>query len=140
MGAGPRPVIEDALRKLGVETRLSAGVASLDESGVTLSSGEHIETETVIWAAGMRAAPLTAQIPAERDNFGRLLVDRALRVRRRSTRSTPSGSIRRRPSAPRRSRRQIRSVSPISERPTSIHRVFHAGSATYPDRTKELSK
>jgi len=80
MGEGPRPVIEDALRKVGVETRLGAGVASLDESGVTLTSGEHIETETVIWAAGIRAAPLTQQIPAERDNFGRLLVDRDLRV------------------------------------------------------------
>lgn len=80
MGAGPRPIIQDALRKLGVETRLGVGVASLDKSGVTLSSGEHIECETVIWAAGMRAAPLTAQIPAERDQFGRLLVDRDLRV------------------------------------------------------------
>ena len=80
MGEGPRPVIEDALRKLGVETRLGTGVASLDTSGVTLSSGEHIETETVVWAAGIRAAPLTAQIPAERDNFGRLLVDRNLCV------------------------------------------------------------
>jgi NADH dehydrogenase len=80
MGEGPRPVIEDALRKLGVETRLGAGVASLDESGVTLSNGERIEAETVIWAAGIRAAPLTQQIPAERDNFGRLLVDRDLRV------------------------------------------------------------
>jgi NADH dehydrogenase len=80
MGAGPRPVIEDALRKLGVETRLGVGVAVLDKSGVTLSDGERIEAETVIWAAGMRAAPLTAQIPAERDNFGRLLVDRDLRV------------------------------------------------------------
>lgn len=80
MGAGPRPVIQDALRKLRVETRLGVGVASLDKSGVTLSSGEHIECETVIWAAGMRAAPLTAQIPAERDQFGRLLVDRDLRV------------------------------------------------------------
>lgn len=80
MGAGPRPIIQDALRKLGIETRLGVGVASLDNSGVTLSSGEHIECETVIWAAGMRAAPLTAQIPAERDQFGRLLVDRDLRV------------------------------------------------------------
>jgi NADH dehydrogenase len=80
MGAGPRPLIEEALRKVGVETRLGAGVASLDKSGVTLSSSEHIEAETVIWAAGMRAAPLTQQIPAERDNFGRLLVDRELRV------------------------------------------------------------
>lgn len=80
MGAGARPIIEEALRKVGVETRLGAGVAALDESGVTLSSGEHIETETVIWAAGIRAAPLTGQIPAERDNFGRLLVDRCLQV------------------------------------------------------------
>jgi len=80
MGPGPRPVIEDALRKLGVETRLGAGVAALDKSGITLSDGERIESETVIWAAGMRAVPLTAQIPAERDNFGRLLVDRDLRV------------------------------------------------------------
>jgi NADH dehydrogenase len=80
MGPGPRPVIEEALRKLGVETRIGAGVASLDESGVTLSSGEHIETHTVIWAAGIRAAPMTAQIPAERDSFGRLLVDRCLHV------------------------------------------------------------
>ncbi|SEI14109.1 NAD(P)/FAD-dependent oxidoreductase [Tardiphaga sp. OK245] len=80
MGEGPRPIIEEALRKLGVETRLGAGVASLDASGITLSDGERIETETVIWAAGIRAAPLTTQIPAERDNFGRLLVDRDLRV------------------------------------------------------------
>jgi NADH dehydrogenase len=80
MGEGPRPVIEDALRKLGVEAKLGAGVASLDKSGVTLSDGERIEAETVIWAAGFRAAPLTAQIRAERDNFGRLLVDRDLRV------------------------------------------------------------
>ena len=80
MGAGPRPVIENALRELGVETRVGAGVASLDETGVTLSNGEHIETETVVWAAGIRAAPLTQQISAERDNFGRLLVDQDLRV------------------------------------------------------------
>lgn len=80
MGEGPRPIIEEALRKLGVETRLGAGVASLDASGITLSDGERIETETVIWAAGIRAAPLTTQIAAERDSFGRLLVDRDLRV------------------------------------------------------------
>ncbi|MBH5402532.1 NAD(P)/FAD-dependent oxidoreductase [Bradyrhizobium sp. CNPSo 4010] len=80
MGAGPRPIIEEALSKLGIETRLGVGVASLDKSGVTLSNGEQIECETVIWAAGMRAAPLTAEIPAERDRFGRLLVDRELRV------------------------------------------------------------
>jgi NADH dehydrogenase len=80
MGADPRPIIEDALRGLGVETRLGVGVAALDETGATLTNAERIESATVIWAAGMRAAPLTAQIPAERDKFGRLLVDRDLRV------------------------------------------------------------
>ncbi len=80
MGAGPRPIIEEALHKVGVETRLGAGVAALDKSGVTLTSGERIESATVIWAAGMRANPLTTRIPAERDNFGRLLVDNCLRV------------------------------------------------------------
>ncbi len=91
MGEGPRPVIEDALRKLGVETRLGAGVASLDKSGVTLSNGEHIETETVIWAAGMRAAPLTAansrrsrqfRPAAGRPRFARAVGARRLRHRR----------------------------------------------------------
>ena len=91
MGEGPRPVIEDALRKLGVETRLGAGVASLDASGVTLSNGEHIETETVIWAAGIRAAPLTAADPrrarqfrpaAGRSRFARAGGRRRLRHRR----------------------------------------------------------
>ncbi len=80
MGSGPRPVIEDALRKLGVETRLGVGVEALDKNGVMLTSGERIESATVIWAAGIRAAPLTAQVPAERDNVGRLIVDRDLRV------------------------------------------------------------
>lgn len=80
MGEAARPIIADALKQIGVETRLGVGVASIDQSGVTLSDGERIATGTVIWAAGMRAAPITAQIPAERDNFGRLLVDRDLRV------------------------------------------------------------
>lgn len=80
MGPGPRPIIERALGELGIETRLGAGVEALDETGVTLASGEHIAAATVVWAAGMRAAPLTAQIPGQRDGFGRLLVDRELRV------------------------------------------------------------
>jgi NADH dehydrogenase len=80
MGAEPRPIIEAALREGGIETRLGVGVTALDDTGVALSDGTHIDSATVIWAAGLRAAPLTAQVPGERDNFGRLLVDRALRV------------------------------------------------------------
>jgi NADH:ubiquinone reductase (H+-translocating) len=79
-GDNPRPVIATAIHDAGVETILGVGVTSLDESGVTLSNGERIESATVIWTAGMRASPLTAQIPAPRDNLGRLIVDPDLRV------------------------------------------------------------
>lgn len=80
MGAEPRPFIEERLRALGVETRMNVGIAALDENGVTLGNGERIETSTVIWSAGMRASPLTAQLPAERDNLGRIIVEPDLRV------------------------------------------------------------
>ena len=80
MGPAPRPLIEKALREARVETRLGVGVSALSESGVTLSDGQSIESATVIWTAGFRASPLTAQVPAERDRSGRLVVDRNLRV------------------------------------------------------------
>lgn len=80
MGDDSRPVIESALNRLGIDTRLGVGVASLDGSGVTLTNGKRIDAATVVWAAGMRAAPMTAQVPGERDHLGRLLVDRDLRV------------------------------------------------------------
>jgi NADH dehydrogenase len=81
MAPNPRPLIEQALRAEGVETRLGVGVAELDESRVTLSDGQVIESATVIWAAGMRANPLTEQFrAAERDRSGRRVADRNLRV------------------------------------------------------------
>ncbi|MBW9064812.1 NAD(P)/FAD-dependent oxidoreductase [Rhizobium herbae] len=80
MGTDPRPFIEERLRALGVETRLNVGIGALDENGVTLGNGERIETSTVIWSAGMRASPLTAQLPADRDNLGRVIVEPDLRV------------------------------------------------------------
>jgi NADH dehydrogenase len=80
MGPAPRPLIEKALREAGVETRLGVGVAALNENGVTLSDKQFIESATVVWAGGFRANPLTAQIPAERDRSGRLIVDRNLRM------------------------------------------------------------
>jgi NADH:quinone reductase (non-electrogenic) len=79
-GDNPRPVIAKAIREAGVETILGVGVTAVDECGVTLSTGERIESATVIWTAGMRASPLTTQISAPRDNLSRLVVDRDLRV------------------------------------------------------------
>lgn len=80
MGEMPRPYIEQRLRDLGIETLMNLGIAGLDEHGVTLSDGSRIETSTVIWSAGMRASALTAQLPGERDNLGRVIVDPDLRV------------------------------------------------------------
>lgn len=80
MGDEPRPYIEARLNELGIETIVGTCVAALDEGGVILDNGERIETETVIWSAGMRASPLTAQLPGERDHLGRILVLPDLRV------------------------------------------------------------
>ena len=80
MGDEPRPYIEARLRELGIETIVGSGVSGLDEGGVALDDGARIETDTVIWSAGMRASPLTAQLPGERDTLGRVLVDPDLRV------------------------------------------------------------
>ncbi|WAM15245.1 NAD(P)/FAD-dependent oxidoreductase [Rhodococcus sp. JS3073] len=80
MGASARPVIEAALSDNGVETMTGVGVAAVDEHGVTLSSGEVMAAGTVVWCAGMRANPLTAQLGPDRDRLGRLPVDDYLRV------------------------------------------------------------
>src|SRR5215510_5885653 len=80
MGESARPVIEEALAALGIETRLGIDIVAIGPSGVTLKSGEEIPAATVVWCAGMRANPLTQLFPVERDRFGRLPVDAFMRV------------------------------------------------------------
>jgi NADH:ubiquinone reductase (H+-translocating) len=81
MGEHARPVIEDALRRLDIGTRLNVTAISIDANGVVLNSGERIDAATVIWCGGMRASPLMAGLPGERDGLGRLDVDEYFRVR-----------------------------------------------------------
>lgn len=80
MGASARPVIEQALSDNGIETRTRVRIAAVDKDRVSLSSGEQIEAATVVWCAGMRASPLTEQLPVARDRLGRVQVDDHLRV------------------------------------------------------------
>ncbi|WP_284091714.1 NAD(P)/FAD-dependent oxidoreductase [Acinetobacter pittii] len=75
MGDQAATVIREALTELGVEGKAGLRVTALDATGVTLSNGEKIEAETVIWTAGMRANSLTSQIAGEKDNLGRLIGD-----------------------------------------------------------------
>jgi NADH dehydrogenase len=80
MGSSARPVIEAALADNGVQTRLGVRVTAVDEAGVTLSTGEVVAASTVVWCAGMRANPLTADLGVACDRLGRVPVDDYLRV------------------------------------------------------------
>jgi NADH:ubiquinone reductase (H+-translocating) len=80
MGASARPVIEKALSDNGVEIRTGVGVTAVEDSCVTLSSGERVAAATVVWCAGMVASPLTEQLSVARDRLGRVAVDDYLRV------------------------------------------------------------
>ncbi|OAA72019.1 Pyridine nucleotide-disulfide oxidoreductase, NAD-binding domain protein [Akanthomyces lecanii RCEF 1005] len=78
LGPGPRPAIIKALRELEIEVKLRSGIASIDKTGVTLRSGERIDTMTAIWTAGVRATHLTQQLSEKRDSLGRICVDATL--------------------------------------------------------------
>ena len=80
MGDSARPVIEQALAALGIETRLGVRIVAIGPSGVMLESGEEIPAATVVWCAGMRANPLTRLFPVEHDRFGRIPVDAFMRM------------------------------------------------------------
>ena len=81
MGESARPVIEEALAALGIETRLGIDIVAIGPAGVRLQSGEEIPATTVVWCAGMRANPLTRLFPVEHDHFGRIPVDEFMRVK-----------------------------------------------------------
>ncbi|MEN8642663.1 NAD(P)/FAD-dependent oxidoreductase [Pseudomonas sichuanensis] len=80
LGAGITPAIVAASEHAGVEWLTGASVVAVEAGGVTLDNGEHIASNTVIWTAGVKASPLTAQVAGERDALGRLRVDPHLKV------------------------------------------------------------
>jgi NADH dehydrogenase len=80
LGENISPSIVEASESLGVDWKLNASVVSVDADGVTLADGQRIDAKTVVWTVGVRASSLTEQVPGERDNYGRLHVDRNLKV------------------------------------------------------------
>lgn len=80
LGEGPRPHIEDALSRLEVDVRAGVSVARVRPDGVRLDDGTEIPAATTIWTGGMQASPLTTQVPGQRDEIGRLVVDQFLQV------------------------------------------------------------
>jgi NADH dehydrogenase len=81
IGAHGQPIVGEALSALGVETRCGVKLGAVDANGVTLSSGEFIAAQTVVWCAGMHASPLAATLAGEGDRYGRLTVDQFMRAK-----------------------------------------------------------
>ncbi len=70
---------EDALRRLGVEVRTQAIVTRVTADAVWLG-GEQIRARTVLWAAGVAAAPLARTLGVPLDRSGRVLVEPDLSI------------------------------------------------------------
>ena len=68
------------LEELGVEVITGALVEEIDEDGVALSDGMRIEAGTVLWAAGVKASSLGADLGVETDRSGRVIVEPDLSV------------------------------------------------------------
>jgi len=62
------------LENLGVEVRLNCAVKDVREGEVQLGP-ETLEAGNIIWAAGVKAAPLLDKIPTAKDRAGQLLVE-----------------------------------------------------------------
>lgn len=80
MGEDARPAIAEALAALSVEVRTGTRLAELGPDRAVLDDGSVIPTATTILCAGMRANPLTAELPVPRDRLGRVEVDDRMRV------------------------------------------------------------
>ena len=65
---------------MGVEVRTSTSVASVSSDAVAFGDGEAIATDTVVWAAGVRAHPLGAALGIDTTRGGRVVVDESMRV------------------------------------------------------------
>lgn len=67
------------LAALGVEVRVGAPVTRVDDTGVAVKGQGTIRSRTVLWGAGVRAIPMAASLPGEKDRSGRVVVDASLR-------------------------------------------------------------
>ena len=84
LGAMSASASEYALKYLlglGIEVKFGSGVKTFDGRLVTLNSGETIETETMIWAAGVKAAAINGFDASLLARGNRIMVDEYNRVK-----------------------------------------------------------
>jgi NADH dehydrogenase len=66
-------IAQRKLENMGVDVHTGAAVTGIDATGVRMGD-EHIAARTMLWAAGVAASPLGAQLGGERDRAGRVRV------------------------------------------------------------------
>lgn len=71
------------LRSRGIEIRTGTRLDSMDARSATLSDGERIPTRTVCWTAGVKPAPVVAELGLPLTPQGRIETEPTLRVRGR---------------------------------------------------------
>jgi NADH dehydrogenase len=67
-----RQAVQD-LERLGVQVWVNSRVSRITEKEVE-AGDERIHAATVLWAAGVKASPLNAHLPGEKDQMGRIKV------------------------------------------------------------------
>ena len=70
----------DLLRREKVEILLNAKLADFNGQAVTLGDGRQIATHTLIWTAGVKAAPMLDSLGVERAGAGRVRVTPTLQL------------------------------------------------------------
>lgn len=68
------------LRRRGVELKLGVAIERVEPAAVVFADGERIPTSTLVWTAGVRAAPLADRLGAAQTGGGRIEVGRDLRL------------------------------------------------------------
>jgi NADH dehydrogenase len=79
-----RDYTERTLEKLGVEVMLGEIVASVAPTRVTLKSGKVLNAHTLVWGAGLQAAPIVESLGLELQRGNRIPVEPDLSLKKHS--------------------------------------------------------
>jgi len=83
MGSYPqelRKATFNLLSRKNVEICLNTKLTDYDGSRITLGDGRHIETQTLLWTAGVRAAELTGKLGVRQSATGQVITEATLQM------------------------------------------------------------
>ena len=74
------PYIMKQLGKMGIEIRQASRITGVWEDHIEINGSEQIQTNTLVWVAGVVANPRIAELDVEKDASGRVVVDAFLNL------------------------------------------------------------